>query len=546
MSTTTDYVMEEWEKPKPLPSSGVAIPTTSKNEFYHYFMNVDDRIWEMTQAQRETWKNEILNNWDTYRLILYMDGTGAFHQQLKDMNRMGGALILVAGDMGTGKSVFAMSCTKIWNVLNKNPNPIHIFWSKNEVRAKIRKTAGDTAHIIDEDMKATGSGSANLEIHLKNLFESIRKTGKLVLYVGVNAQPSRLGRAIGLQIFPIGFNRRFQANRFIVCNWKGEPLWIAYTQRFYFPTEKAYFEGDLGYLGEYGDRALEFSNNMTGIFSGSNAEQEKEWGTHLVKHCQKEWKDIKLSMEMLEYEAIQIGIPQESVASIRRVCAFTKFTLRKNKLTGDGGSGDVEIPRVFSDEWDKLRQMIKKYHVNNGTKEDQADGISKYIVPKTPTRSQTLVAEDVGTTEGALGKWYSRRQTDKIMPPANQGTIGEKFAQSLVSIGGAKWDCSTGEPDLLLGDCAVNIKLTFSSGTKAEPMKCSPEHNWDNSWLLVFYPRFLDIRLFKIGALDDRHRMVVARLGGIPVTFETLNEQLEEISLMLVKENDEDKGGDIK
>ncbi len=185
-----EYSIERWEKPKRLPK-GVAIPTTSKKDFSHYFMNVDNRIWEMTQAQRETWKNEIINDWDAYRLILYQDGTGAFHQQLKDMHRMGGAIILAAGDMGAGKSTLVLSISKIWNVLNKNKEPIHIFWSKSEVRAKIRKTKANTVHVIDEDMTATGSGSANLEVHLKNLFESIRKTGKLVLYVGVNAQPSR-------------------------------------------------------------------------------------------------------------------------------------------------------------------------------------------------------------------------------------------------------------------------------------------------------------------------------------------------------------------
>ncbi|GAI03941.1 unnamed protein product, partial [marine sediment metagenome] len=282
------YEIEHWEKPKPLPG-GVAIPTLSRRDFYHYFMTVDREIWEMTQAQRETWKNEIFNRWDAYRPILYMDGTQFFHQQLKDMNRMGGAVLLIAGDMGVGKSILGNTILKIWNILKKNKDPPHIFWSKNEVRAKIRKTANDTAHSIDEDMQATGSGSVNLEIHLKNIFESIRKTGKLVIVIGVNAQPSRLGRAVGLQLFPIGFNRDFQANRFIVYNWKGEPLWIAITQRFYYPNEPVYYEGELGCFGEYTSRALEFSQTMSGVFGGSNAEQELEWRTQLIKHWKKDW-----------------------------------------------------------------------------------------------------------------------------------------------------------------------------------------------------------------------------------------------------------------
>ena len=526
----TTYTVEEWDRPKPLPDRGITIPTLSRREFEFYFMNIDSRIWEMTQAQRETWKNDILDDWDIYRRILYQNKTGVFHQQLRDMDRMGGGIIIIPGEMGTGKSIFANTLLKIWNVLKKNTDPSHIFWSKNEVRAKINATAPNTAHSIDEDMKSTGRGSGNLEVHLKNLFETIRKTGKLVIDVGVNVESRRLARAVGLQIFPIGFNRRYQANRFIVCNWKGRPLWLATTQRFYYPNEAVIYEGELGCFGEYDNRAREFSQTTTGVFAGSNAEQELEWRTRLVKHWNKDWKGITPSIDVLEFEAIQIGIPQESVATIKRICASAKLVLRKDKV-GKGGLG-IEVPGVFSDEWDKLRKMIVDYHIKKDTKPEHANGIAQYIVPKTARRSQALVAEDVGTTEGALGKWYERRQTDKIMPPADQGVIGEVFAQSLVSIRGARWDCSTGEPDLLIGDVAVNIKLTFATGNKGEPMNCSPEHNWcdrGGAWLLVFYPRFLHIRLFEINrdSLDDRHRMVVMRKRGIPVTYETLNEQLE-------------------
>jgi hypothetical protein len=218
------YQLEKWSVPKPLPEYVVPAPTLTKRDFVHYFMNYDAQIWEMTQAQRETWKTDILDDWDLYRTVLYKNETGAFHEQLKDMDRMGGGIILIPGDMGTGKSIIANTLLKIWNIRKKNTQPPHIFWSKNKVRSKIRRTAENTAHSIDEDMRSTGSGSGNLEVHLKNLFETIRKTGKLVVDVGVNVKPGFLARAVTLQIFPFGFNRRFQANRFIVCNWKGRHI----------------------------------------------------------------------------------------------------------------------------------------------------------------------------------------------------------------------------------------------------------------------------------------------------------------------------------
>lgn len=532
-TVSNEYVIDEWPKPKRLPDV-VSIPSRSKNEFFYYFMTVDNRIWEMSQAQRETWKNEILNNWDQYHQILYMDGTGAFHQQLKDMNRMGGGIILVAGDMGTGKSEFAMSVTKIWNVLNKNPDPIHIFWSKSEVRSKIRKTSSHTAHIIDEDMKATGSGSANLEIHLQNLFESIRKTGKLILQVGVNAQPSRLGRAVGLQIFPIGFNRRFQANRFIVCNWKGEPLWIAATQRFHRPTERAYFEGVLGYLGEYKDRALEFSNDMTGVFSGSNAEQEKEWGEILIKHCQKKYPGAKLSMEVLEFLAIQIGIPQESIASIRRVCAFTRLSLDQEKIS----KSVKEAIEITEAGWKGFRKGLYDLSLKNGASERDAEMLSLYYVPREPKWSYADVAKETGVSilSDSVSKMVRRRR--KQLRTKELGDLGEKFVMSQLDNMGAEWGGGGDDTaDVMIGRFAFNVKVTLSDSIrKFEPT--TPEDEFDDSMVILLMPRLLECRIYEI---TGAHTMLNGRKGRL-VAIANLSVILKE--MMLVKDDDIPKGGD--
>jgi len=113
----TTYTVDDWDRPKALPNRGIVIPTLSRREFEFYFTNIDPQVWEMTQAQRETWKNDILDDWDVYRRVLYRNGTGVFHQQLRDMDRMGGGIILIPGEMGTGKSVLANTTLKIWNVL---------------------------------------------------------------------------------------------------------------------------------------------------------------------------------------------------------------------------------------------------------------------------------------------------------------------------------------------------------------------------------------------------------------------------------------------
>lgn len=538
------YVVEEWSKPRPLPNVGVAIPTLSRQEFSEYFMEID-LIWEMTQAQRVTWKNEILNNWDAYRTVLYRDGTDEFHQQLRDMHRMGGALILIGGDMGTGKSIISNTLLRIWNVLKKNKEPAHIFWSKNEVRAKIRKTANNTAHSIDEDMRATGSGSANLEIHLKNLFESIRKTGKLVNHVGVNVQPAKLGRAVAIQIFPIGFNRVFQANRFIVCNWKGEPLWIAITQRFYRPTDPVFYEGELGCLGEYKARALEFSSTQTGVFSGSNAEQELEWRTQLVKHWNADFKGAKPILEMLEFEAIQIGIPQESVASIRRVCASARWFLRREaKGQDDSGSARAE-PLEITEGWLGLRELANGLCIKKGLSLRDSTIISHYMVPEEVERTKVEMRRNLKerglipqkTRQAAFNAVIKRKLTDKetkIITNTDLGRLGEVFTHRLLR-GAIKChighkssgvcdvsDVKSGDPER--AGWALNVKLSLEDEVNRS-FQISPEHLVEKSWTLLIMPRLLMMRLYPITS----DTMTLNSNIGLCVTLEDLAETIKEM-----------------
>lgn len=519
MEVLRKYPLEQWIKPDPLPDFGVSIPTSSKIEFYHYFMGLD-QIWEMTLAQRVTWKNKILNAWDTYRSILYIDGTGAFHQQLKDMSRMGGGIILIAGDMGTGKSIIANTLLKIWNFLKENDDPPHIFWSKNEVRAKIRETANNTAHSIDEDMKATGTGSGNLEIHLKNLFETIRKTGKLVVDVGVNAKPSQLARAIGLQIFPFGFNRRFQANRFIVCNWKEEPLWLATSQRFYYPDEPVFYEGELGVFGEYTSRALEFSRTTTGVFAGSNAAQELEWRDQLVEHWKEEWKGVTPSMDGLEFEAIQIGIPTESTASIDRVCSSAKMVIRRDQIVGSPGNENVVITEAG---WKGFRNALFGLCMNKGSTARDAEALSLYYVPKSPKWAYAEVVKEMGLSILSDSISKAIRARKKEITTKELGDAGEIFVQAqLDNVGGVWGGGGDDVPDIQVGDLRLNVKTTLADSVrKYEPT--TPENRWEGSLVVLLLPRLLEVRLFPI---TGEHTMINSRKGRL-VAIETLAQNLK-------------------
>jgi hypothetical protein len=488
-------------------------------DFYHYFMGWD-QIWEMTLAQRVTWKNKILSAWDSYRPILYVDATGAFHQQLRDMCKMGGGIILIAGDMGTGKSIIANTLLKTWNVLKKNTEPPHIFWSKNEVRAKIRVTSNNTAHSIDEDMKPTGTGAGNLDIHLKNLFETIRKTGKLVLDVGVNAKPSQLGRAIGLQLFPFGFNRRFQANRFVVCNWKEEPLWLATSQRFYYPEEPVFYEGELGVFGEYHARALDFSRTTTGVFSGCSAEQELMWRDLLVKHWNTEWKGVTPSMDVLEFEAIQIGIPTESIASIGRVCSSVKAVIRRDKISGSPGNENVVITEAG---WKGFRNALFDLCMNKGTTARDAEALSLYYVPRTPKWTYADVCKEMGLSILSDSISKSIRARKKEITTKELGDIGEIFVVSQLDIIGGVWGGGGDDvPDITVGDLRLNVKTTLADSIrKFEPS--TPECDWEGSLVVLLLPRLLEVRLFPI---TGEKTMINGRKGRL-VAIDNLAQNLK-------------------
>jgi hypothetical protein len=513
------YKLEQWVKPDFLPDGGIAIPTNSRRDFYHHFMTYDT-IWEMTQAQRETWKNEILGNWDSYKFVISVDGTGAYHQQLRDMDRMGGALILIPGDMGTGKSIIALTHLKMWNYLKGNDDPPHVFWSKNEVRAKIRKTANNTAHSIDEDMRATGSGSGNLEIHLKNLFETIRKTGKLVIDVGVNAAPAQLGRAVGLQLLPFGFNRVFQANRFVVCNWKKEPLWLATSQRFYFPEEPLFYEGELGTFGEYSDRALEFSTTTTGVFAGSNADQELAWRDELVAHWEKEFPSIVPSMDVLEFEAIQIDIPQESIASISRVCSSSKFIITRNIRKGESGNNEVVITEAG---WKGFRSGLYDLVMNKGSTSRDAEALSLYYVPREPKWAYVDIVKEMGLSVLSDSISKAIRARKKEITTKQLGDLGEKFVASQLDIVGGVWGGGGDDvPDVTVGDLRLNVKTTLADSVrKHEPT--TPENQWDNSLVVLLLPRLLECRLFPI---TGEHTAINSRKGRL-VAIETLAQNLK-------------------
>ena len=105
------YALKHWKRPPPLPSGLVPVRASTRKDFISRFMIqmpkgkfCDRNVWLMTEAQRESWKNEIAANWVQYFHLIGKDGTARHRKQLKDMSELGAMSILIGQEGGMGKS----------------------------------------------------------------------------------------------------------------------------------------------------------------------------------------------------------------------------------------------------------------------------------------------------------------------------------------------------------------------------------------------------------------------------------------------------------
>lgn len=424
------YEKEHWEMPKPfhkIPNYHryVTIPTSWKDRFVEYFMRNDRHSWFMTEAQRETWKIEILRNWEQYRNVLKWDSARRFDNQLLNMNSLGGGVIVIAGSYGMGKSIIALTLGRSLLALKAKTTGKkylnYVYWHKKDARSQIRQADNDTVHIIDEDMTATGTGSYNMEVHIKNIFETIRKTGKFVIEAGVNITPSMHKKAVALLIEPFGFNKRFQLNRFIVKDHAENPLWLAWTQRNYKPEEKIIYEGERGTYAEYNARAVEFSSETSGVFSGTSAKDEKIWKNDLVDFWLNKYGNSVPTMNELEYWAIQIGIPQESTATLSRICSVAK---REIKAEGKEYSIREEIPE-YEGQTQDLQDAICDRMEERGLVDPRRIEALRLRVKN--HMSQDDIAVEFGVTQPTISMWLRDGDLAREMGEAFEDVYARKL-----------------------------------------------------------------------------------------------------------------------
>lgn len=516
--------LENWDRPALLPTELVPIRAISTGDFRRKFLDIDIRKgWFMTEAQRETWLQKITEDWDRYHYILSYDGTIRHRRQLQDMAALGGGWIVIDDQYGTGKSVIANIHLKLWQLLKyeetKRLITPYVWWRKTDARREIPKSPFNSAHNIDEGgQKSTGSGSQNIEIHLGNAGQTIRKTGRLVVQPGLDVPVGLLGKAIAIKILPMGIHRVYQANRFIVENYLGRPMWLAALQRCYFPHEQVNYPDGIGTWAEYYARARLYSERSDGIIAGRDPVQEQVYEQRLISLWQEKFKGVKASLDALKFQARQIGIPPENEAMVQEIAAMAAVELRVATEDDDHTNERLE---VTEEGWLGLRHALARL---------TDEQFALYHIPE---HRKMSLAEVVRASDGkvaiepdSLGKQF--RQRRRLLNPKAIGDLGERAVASwLDSLWGGG---GPGTADVTMTvdtttSVAINVKTTLEDSFK-EHLTVTPECDTPPCAVVLLLPRLLELRVYPI---TGREMTVNSRTGGRLATPASLRHVVVEV-----------------
>ena len=531
----SEYALDSWNKPRSQHGLRTRISCHSRRGFARRFQTTDADSyigWEMTEAQRATWLKEILNKWDAYGPILQYDGTGRLTRQLNDMMRMGGGLVVIDQEYGMGKTIIGCSLLKMWQVMvYRKLKELHLpsmYWHRIIAKRMISQSPRNSAHLIDEYQDDSGSGSHGLIKHLLNMFKTIRKTGRFVTQAGLNIPTGSLGKAVALLIRPFGFNRRYQANRFIVLNHREEPLWMAITQRCFLPHEEVYYEGDLGTFAECDARAALFSTTTDGVQTARDADDEAFWMEELVQSWQRDYPNMKAPTKALTWHGRHVvKIPVDVEAKIEEIVSMAKVQIGVLvEAAGDDYRPTTEL--VTGEGWDVFRKELAPIVKDNAH--------LAYFVPRTPLESYPDIVSRLHPLS-RLGKPLlpdsfgdQIRARRHRLAPKDIGDAGERALTSWLELLGAVWGGGgEGVPDVLCKhegqEIAINAKTTLKD-TYADQVATTPEDQWEHRAVVLLIPRRLEIRLFDIEASKTTINSRKGRLAKTTTLVDKLKEMM--------------------
>lgn len=524
--------LTDWELPSMMPRevddlTTVGVPMPRYPDIEHFedaWYEYDPLNWDLDDLNRREWATEIIAHFDQWKRYLDDDSTPVFKKTIEKKRAKGGILIGVRGIKGGGKSRLAQMV--IQRICNVTP---HVLFQYKDIGVQIEKAEGEEVGLlIDEDLTATSSDSANLVIHVNNSWETNRKAIQSGCCTGVNLSFERWGNTLDLRLEPCGINPDFLATRFAMFSAKNRFLGFGALQFKHLPDDPVYYYNDLSTWREYDSRASEFSRTVTRSGGALGAVDDVTQTEH-IERLKIEFKvryidkGIALPPDIACRRVYRMAqLPPKSIGYMNEVIWWAKDEL------GEGPTKTPFVPTA-SKGWEGLRSDLHRWFVRQKVRKKTAHYLTDWYVSKGLNQTQIGAQYNVGrdavvnavyryidifkgheTELGMIAESWLAAHMDSLSPVV--GTGGKECADILGDLEGQTF--------------ALNVKWALTDPKYRRHFDSTPEdQHLPKAWLAVVNSQRNTIRLYPI----EDAQTYAHHEKGVPCAPETLEGNLTEL-----------------
>ncbi|MCK5643055.1 MAG: hypothetical protein KAJ19_19765, partial [Gammaproteobacteria bacterium] len=332
----------------------------------------DPKSWHIEEFRRVAMFKLMRRRLEEWNEWLRFDSTPKFYKMISRLRKeKDGAVIGIAGPKRAGKSIFGQM------VLSRCVSSVpHVLFRYREFEAHVHNI-GDTAIgvQVDEDLKATGSESRNLVVHINNAFETSRKAELWAICTGVNLSFEGWGDTLDLRLIPWGFNLKYQATRAAVVDQNRDFLGFMVLQRKHLPEGIVRYANEQGVWGEYKARAIAYSRSVIregGAMGAVDSVSETRHVEALKDHIRVNYHDKGLTLPkgvMLDRVYRQAQLPSKSIRYMTGIIAWALAELKEElendpaaigREDKDGQGFRVLYMETTGEDWKRLREAYFK------------------------------------------------------------------------------------------------------------------------------------------------------------------------------------------
>jgi len=528
----TQLRLDEWQLPPLMPREidglttvGVPMPDYPEVEdFEDAWFHYDPLNWELDELNRREWATEITAHFDQWKRYLDHDSTWVFKRTVEQKRKKGGILVGIRGIKGGGKSRLAQMA--IQRICDVTP---HVLFQYKDIALQIEQVEGDEVGLlIDEDLTATGSDSANLVIHVNNSWETSRKAIQSGVCTGVNLSFDRWGNTLDIRLEPCGINTRFLATRFAMFSKRDRFLGFGALQFKHLPDDEVYYYNELGTWREYDDRASLFSRTVTRSGGAVDAVDDISQTDH-IERLKLELKvryvnnDLEMPPDIACRRIYRIcKLPSKSIGYMNEVIWWAKYELTKTE------AATPFIPTA-SEGWNGLREDLYRWLLRQKLRDKTAHYLADWYVSTGET--QTEIGAKYGVSRDTIQKTVLRYKDTFTGKESELGMLAEHWLAAHMdslspTVGTGGKDCNDITATIRGHRSAINVKWALTEPKYRRSFDSTPEDQLaPHALLAIIASQTTTIRLYPItGPQTYAHWQ-----KGVPCAPESLEQTLQEM-----------------